>query len=181
MKCPKCGNELKKNSWSGYECTKECGFKLYNPMYGRGMSDKELEELCNEGKLPYMSGFSKKDGTKYSARLKFDNEYKVILYWEPNDGQDDSLKCPKCGKPIRKGSKAWGCSGWKEGCDFAIWNTVAGHELTDKEKAALISKGETGVIKGFVGKNGAFNAKLKLDESKKVTFDFERKDKNDKQ
>ena len=174
MKCPKCGKEMKKNQWGGYECDKACGFKLFNPMYGRKMSDSELSILCTEGKLPYMNGFKKKDGTIYSARLKFDNEYKVVLYWEQGDGE---LKCPKCGRPLKKGSKALGCTGWQEGCDFVIWNTIAEHVLTDKEKEDLVNKGLTNLIRDFKAKSGkTFNAKLKLNENKKIVFEFDKKE-----
>lgn len=177
MKCPKCGKELKKNQWNGYECKKECGFRIYNPTFGRKMTDEELEVLLKDKKTPYLNGFVNKDGKEFSARLKLDEEYKIVPYWEAGDGQDNSLKCPKCGKPIRKNSKAWGCSGWKEGCDFTIWNTVAGHILTDKEKEDLINKGATSLIKGFKSKAGKeFEAKLKFDENHKVIFEFEQKE-----
>ena len=26
--------------------------------------------------------------------------------------------CPRCGKTVIKGKTAYGCSGWKEGCDY---------------------------------------------------------------
>ena len=31
------------------------------------------------------------------------------------------MNCPKCGKPVLENAKAYGCSGYKEGCDFVIW------------------------------------------------------------
>jgi len=37
-------------------------------------------------------------------------------------GDNNSLgKCPECGKPVVETQKAFGCSGYKEGCKFTIW------------------------------------------------------------
>lgn len=34
--------------------------------------------------------------------------------------------CPKCKKGnVFEGKKSFGCSEWKQGCDFTIWNTIA--------------------------------------------------------
>lgn len=48
---------------------------------------------------------------------------------------DSTPKCPKCGGAIIKGKTAYGCSNWKEGCDFkftfeAIREKAAGRKLT---------------------------------------------------
>ncbi|WP_205621066.1 topoisomerase C-terminal repeat-containing protein [Salsuginibacillus kocurii] len=37
---------------------------------------------------------------------------------------------------------------------------VAGKKLTDKQVETLLTKGKTGKIKGFKGKNGSFEARL---------------------
>ena len=172
IKCPKCGKELKRNYFSGFECDKECGFKLYNPTYGRHMKDDEYLQLCEEGKTSLLDGFVRKDGTKYSARLKFDENFNTIPYWENSDNVNSNLKCPICGKPIRKGPKGWCCSGRKDGCKFVVWNEIAGHTLTETEKTDLIKNGKTGLIVGFKGRKGDFNARLILDENKEVKFSF---------
>lgn len=84
-----------------------------------------------------------------------------------------ALCCPKCGKPIFKGKYSWYCSGYKYGCKMSIPLAVAGKTLTETQVGQLLTKGHTGIIKGFKKKaGGIFSAKLKLDESKKVVFDF---------
>lgn len=88
---------------------------------------------------------------------------------------DDSNKplCPKCGKPILENSKAYSCSGWKTGCKFTIWKTVAGKKLTDKHVNDLITKGKTSKIKGFTKKaGGTFDAYLVMKEDGSVGFEF---------
>ncbi len=62
--------------------------------------------------------------------------------------------CPLCGKPIQENSKAFGCSGWREGCHFTLWKDGlkrgGGPALTEKLVALLLEKGtvrgSTGVV-----------------------------------
>lgn len=81
--------------------------------------------------------------------------------------------CPKCGRPVKENRKAYGCSGYKDGCDFVIWKTIAGKQITLGIAKVLLLKGRTGKLRGFKSKSGKeFSAILKLDEDYKVVFDF---------
>ena len=73
------------------------------------------------------------------------------------------LSCPKCGEgTIVRGKKAYGCSAYKKGCDFAIPFDIMQKRLTEKQLYDLISKGETTVIKGLKLQHaGAAEAKEK--------------------
>ena len=91
-----------------------------------------------------------------------------------NRGKDLGA-CPKCkeGK-IYENAKLYGCSRYKEGCEFALWKTVARKKLTEKQAQSLIAKGRSEKIKGFTSKAGKkFEARLKLDDAFKVVFDFD--------
>ena len=80
--------------------------------------------------------------------------------------------CPACGKPIRASAKAYGCSDWKNGCKFTIWKRIAGKSITVKAAQLLLTKGQTGVLKGFKSKAGKpFQARLKLVDGQ-VKLDF---------
>lgn len=82
-------------------------------------------------------------------------------------------KCPKCGAVVVKNKKGWGCSNWKNGCDFQIWSEVCGKKLTNTNVKELLAKGETRLIKGFISKNGKkFNARLELKDDGKLGFKF---------
>lgn len=81
-------------------------------------------------------------------------------------------KCPKCGKEIRANAKAYGCSGYKEGCDFVIWKVIAGKSITESQVKQLLTKKQTGKIKGFTGKKGKFDAALVLKPDGTVGFQF---------
>lgn len=85
--------------------------------------------------------------------------------------------CPSCGRDIIKGKKGYGCIGYKEGCKFVIWEEIAGKKLSEKNIKELLEKGKTSLIKGFEGKNGKFDAYLKL-ENNKVEFEFEKEEKD---
>jgi DNA topoisomerase-3 len=81
--------------------------------------------------------------------------------------------CPLCGADVVEQEKSYGCSGWRGGCKFAIWKTVAGKKLGIRTAQALLRKGKSPVLKGFTSKAGKpFDARLKL-EGGAVRFDFE--------
>jgi len=83
--------------------------------------------------------------------------------------------CPMCQQGvIVESAKAYGCSRYREGCALTIWKVVAKKKLTEKQVAALLTRGHTGKLKGFKSKAGkSFAARLKLDDAFKVAFDFE--------
>ncbi|MEA1049819.1 DNA topoisomerase 3 [Lamprobacter modestohalophilus] len=65
------------------------------------------------------------------------------------------LRCPKCGQgQLIVGRRGYGCSRWREGCDFVIWQVIAGHPLSEAELRALVEHGKTAPIDGLYGDNG---------------------------
>jgi DNA topoisomerase-3 len=87
--------------------------------------------------------------------------------------------CPKCKQGLVKkpnGQKFYGCNRYREGCNFSINETIAKKPLTPKQIEALCTKGRTGVLKGFISKQGKrFDACLTLGNETdwKVEFHFE--------
>jgi DNA topoisomerase-3 len=81
--------------------------------------------------------------------------------------------CPLCGKEVVEQEKSFGCSGWRDGCKFTIWKTIAGKKLSARTAQTLLKQGATPLIKGFRSKAGKpFDAKLKLQDGA-VRFDFD--------
>lgn len=77
--------------------------------------------------------------------------------------EPEKLSCPKCKQGnLIKGKKAYGCSRYKEGCDFLLPFVFLEKKLTKKQVGDLVTKGETGVIKNFVlpGSSSKKNGKL---------------------
>jgi DNA topoisomerase-3 len=80
--------------------------------------------------------------------------------------------CPACRQgQVLPNSKGYGCSKWQAGCKFFI-GKIAGKSLTVNQVTQLVTKGETGVIRGFKSKNGGrFQAKLAFKDGK-IQFVF---------
>ncbi len=80
--------------------------------------------------------------------------------------------CPKCKKGnIYEGKKAYGCSEWKQGCDFTIWKTIANKKITSSAIKDLLTKHKTKLIKGFTSKKGSeFEACLVINTNFKISF-----------
>ncbi|HLJ28354.1 MAG TPA: DNA topoisomerase 3 [Candidatus Angelobacter sp.] len=84
--------------------------------------------------------------------------------------------CPKCKTgAVRKSIKGAGCSRFREGCNFSVWGQVNGKKLTDEHIRQLVTKGRTGLIKGFKKKDGSstYDACLVLTDDFKVRLEFD--------
>lgn len=81
-------------------------------------------------------------------------------------------KCPLCGSEVIKGKYSYGCRDYKN-CNFRINTIICGRVISKKNVEMLLRDGCTSKIEGFTSKNGKlFNGKLKMDNDKKVVFDF---------
>ena len=81
-------------------------------------------------------------------------------------------KCPLCGSEVIKNRYAYGCRDYQN-CKFRVSTQICGRWISKSNVEKLLAEGATSQIEGFVSKNGKnFNARLKLDEEKKVVFDF---------
>ena len=85
-------------------------------------------------------------------------------------------KCPICGKDVVRYKTGYSCSGYKDGCEFSVYGFICHRVISKVNMQMLLETGRTSKIRGFIGKSGRpFDAYLKLDENKKVVFDFEGK------
>ena len=81
-------------------------------------------------------------------------------------------KCPLCGNEVIKGKYSYGCRDYKN-CNFRINMIICNRVVSKKNVEMLLRDGCTSKIEGFTSKNGKlFNGKLKMDNDKKVVFDF---------
>jgi len=86
--------------------------------------------------------------------------------------QKESLPCPKCKNgQVTIYQKVAKCN--NEDCALAVFRNKSGKDLTDGQLKDLLTKGKTGVIKGFKSKeNKPFDAAVAFDAEYKVTFVF---------
>ena len=83
--------------------------------------------------------------------------------------------CPVCESDVIRTRYGYACTKYKEGCKFTISKSICKRVISVSNVKMLLSTGKTSKIQGFTSKNGkSFDAYLKLDENKKVVFDFDK-------
>jgi DNA topoisomerase-1 len=136
--------------------------------------EQQLDDIA-EGKAQYINVVSGIDGQlkKELAQLHIAPQPALASNGSTpaktgNAPPSGSLVCPKCKQGVVKkpnGQNFYGCSRYREGCNFSINETIAKKTLTPKQIEALCAKGKTGVLKGFISKQGKrFEACLTLGE-----------------
>ena len=171
--CPKCKEQNLKFSQKGFlYCTdKECDFIIPLTIYGKKIDGRTALELAARGRTKLIRGFKSKAGKAFDAPLVLKPDFK-IGFDLPDRGvtEDYQATCPKC---KHEGLKANKSKVWCELCQFTLWRAVSGRELSNEEIKALIEKGRTEVLDGFVSKQKkAFSAALVVDKDFKVVFEF---------
>ncbi len=85
-----------------------------------------------------------------------------------------TVSCPKCGESkVRENYRKFVC----ETCDFAIWKSIAGRELSPDEVTTLLCHGRLGPLNGFRSRLGReFAAGLVLKDDFTASFDFDETD-----
>lgn len=168
--CPKCekGSMLKGKTAMGCSDFKNgCTFKVPFELMGKKLTEGQLITIIKKRKTALIknidTGSGKKDGI-----LELTNDFSIV-FKEAEQAAPKEIKesrpalCPKCKTGnIIKGGTAYGCSSWKNGCNFRVPFEFMGKSLTDAHVQALAKKGETPVIKGLLKGDVKINAKLKL-------------------
>ena len=145
IKCPKCknGNLLKGSSAYGCSNFKNgCKFILPFQFLDKKISENQYIRLLKKGSTVNLKGF-KKDTVEVEGLVRFDEEFNLVLEEKntstlisKNNKTPEKISCPKCKKgTILKGKTAYGCSDYKNGCDFlftfdAIRTKAQGKQLT---------------------------------------------------
>ncbi|WP_412985074.1 DNA topoisomerase 3 [Pontimicrobium sp. IMCC45349] len=122
LPCPKCtqGTIIKGSTAYGCSTFKNgCDLRLPFEFSGKKISENQFTRLLQKGSTVNLKGF-KTDTGKIEGLLRFDDNFNLVL--EPKVKPiPDVITCPKCNKgTILKGSTAYGCNAFKEGCDFKV-------------------------------------------------------------
>lgn len=73
--------------------------------------------------------------------------------------------CPKCKKgSLLKGKSAYGCSNYKNGCNFILPFKFMGKKISEKQFIRLLKKESTVNLKGFKTENGTVEGLIRFDE-----------------
>lgn len=106
-----------------------------------------------------------------------ENEIRQVFETDKNAGSgfygDVIGKCPKCGKNVARGRYSYACEDFPDKCDFKINLRILGCPIPKEQAAKLLTNGKTDKMNFTSLKTGkVFSSSLKLDENKKVVFDF---------
>ena len=88
------------------------------------ISEKQYLRLIEKGCTVNLKGF-KSESETVEGLIRFDDEFKLVFEKKKVDIKKekisipDPIPCPKCTKgTVVKGKTAYGCSAYKEGCNF---------------------------------------------------------------
>ncbi len=187
--CPLCGGEMLVTPF-GYACANRsrdgkegCSFAI-GKIAEKDLTESNVRELLTTGKTGTIRGFKGKSGKKFDACLelvKEEGSAKIQFDFEHVEAKKvKDVACPLCGGDIVQTPFGYGCAAYDknnpESCRFSI-GKIAGVKLKEASVKELLQNGKTSPIQGFIAKTGMmFEAALKLDEEKKVVFDFPEKE-----
>lgn len=187
--CPLCGGEILVAPF-GYACANRsrdgkegCSFAI-GRIAEKDLTESNVRELLTTGKTGTIRGFKGKSGKKFDACLelvKEEGSAKIQFDFEHVEAKKvKDVVCPLCGGDIVQTPFGYGCAAYDknnpESCRFSI-GKIAGVKLKEASVKELLQNGKTSPIQCFVAKTGMmFEAALKLDEEKKVVFDFPEKE-----
>ena len=175
--CPVCGQAVIEGR-QGYGCSAwkaGCKFVLWKQAFGVAVSRDMASQLLQLGRT--LNAYAVKiNDDVFNAQLTLNAMgelgYNRQQHQQALNVSDAIADCPLCNGKIIETGKAYSCSEWRNGCKAVIWKTIAHKKISPAMARKLLSKGETGVLKGFKSTKGTeFDANLKLVEGK-VEMDF---------
>ena len=175
--CPLCHHPIIEGR-QGYGCSDwkaGCKFVLWKQAYGITITRDMACQLLQQNRTLNAYAIKINDAV-FNAQLSL-NALGEIGYNkpqnQPNLNTTEAIAdCPLCNGKIIETPKAYSCSEWRNGCKAVIWKTIAHKKITPAMAKKLLSKGETGILKGFKSTKGTdFEVNLKLVDGK-VEMDF---------
>ncbi len=83
--CPKCKEGEVRESPKAYGCSRYkegCSLTIWKKTAGKDISPKLAKDLLADGQTEWLEGFTSRAGKPFAARLKFDEEFKVVFDFE---------------------------------------------------------------------------------------------------
>lgn len=141
--CPKCKKNTLIKGKSAYGCgnySSGCDFVLPFTFAEKKISENQYLRLLQKGSTVNLKDFKTEAGT-VEGLLRLDDNFKIKLEAKKTatptpspKATSDDLPCPKCQNGIViKGKTAYGCSHYKQGCDFKVLFEVVREHLKDQK------------------------------------------------
>ncbi|MDP3312073.1 type IA DNA topoisomerase [Lutibacter sp.] len=125
LKCPKCKNGTILKGKSAYGCSdykSDCNFLLPFSFMEKTISENQFIRLIQKGCTVNLKGFKTNTG-ETEGLVRFDDDFTLKFEAKNTSTKNNEIpkkiSCPKCKKgTVIKGKTAFGCSNYKNGCDF---------------------------------------------------------------
>lgn len=158
--CPRCGKGTMmqgKSAWGCSDYKNGCHTLIPFEFCGKKLSEAQVKQLIIKGKTSVIKGFDV-NGVKVDGIVGLDDDFQLVL----QQVEQKQWSCPACKVGIVvKGKTAYGCTNFKNNCQLRIPFEFMGKTLTDSQVEALVLKGITPSIVGFVKPTGEkVNGKL---------------------
>jgi DNA topoisomerase-3 len=154
QKCPKCKKGKMLTGSTAYGCSEYkngCDLLIPFTFLDKKISENQYIRLLKKGCTVNLKGF-KKGEVEVEGLVRFDENFKLVLEEKKNISKNTSttnpekITCPKCKNgTILKGKTAYGCSEYKNGCDFIFSfeniRKIAGNQPLTKELVIQILNG----------------------------------------
>ncbi|WP_140152349.1 DNA topoisomerase, partial [Bacillus thuringiensis] len=175
-KCPKCkkGDMLHRKTF--YGCTEHkngCDFMLPAKMKGKAIPGNQMKKLLQYKTTDFINGFQGEKG-EFTAAIYMEADGSLKFRFPTTEDRTIG-KCPLCKSRVLVGKSNYLCEKYKKGCDFIIFGTFSGKNLSSNHVKKLLEKNVTDQIKGFISnKNGKkFDARLSYSvQEKRLKFLF---------
>jgi len=177
-KCPdpQCGGEILEGEKSFY-CSnskkaadggKDCKVHIAKHVMGVVFDKQKVRELFAKKETPYFEGVDKL-GRKQTFKMSYSEETKEIApeFKNSEEPQKPLGKCPKCGKDVFIGPKAYFCVGRKDNtCDFIMYRQTAGANFTPEMVSDLLTGKTLDNVVCFTKEGEEYQAGFRLDKEK---------------
>lgn len=166
--CPCCGAPVRVRG-PVYTCDtgRSCPFVIFGTMSGRKISARMVKQVMASGRSDVVKGFrSRRTGKDFSAGLLLREDGTVGLYFPddpdparpapaadpPSESSPEArpgsegpvgMSCPACraGRLVA-GRAAWGCSRWREGCEWRLPFSEGGRALSAEEARRRVRRAQ---------------------------------------
>lgn len=126
----------------------------------KGMVDQLVYEVRSDQRVRKIAGIAPDSANKNVTSADKEKERTTLGHI-----------CPKCSKgTLLKGSKAYGCSEFRNGCNFVLPYRFMGKKISDKQFLRLLDKSETVWLKGFVEQDQKIEGKVRFDTDFKLVL-----------